>query len=86
MSTNPSENLVKVVTPESLWRAHQADHRVGKELARDASTLGLPTRICAEMGAHFVKTYFASKVLPGSLQAVRFLWSSRGKKLPELDA
>ncbi len=34
---------------------------VGKELVRDARYLGLATRICAEMGAHFVKTYFCEK-------------------------
>ena len=31
---------------------------VGKELARDARYLGLATRICAELGAQFVKTYY----------------------------
>ena len=30
---------------------------VGKELTRDARYLGLATRICAELGAQFVKTY-----------------------------
>ena len=31
---------------------------VGKELTRDARYLGLATRICAELGAQFVKTYY----------------------------
>ena len=31
---------------------------VGKELTRDARYLRLATRICAELGAHFVKTYY----------------------------
>jgi 3-hydroxy-5-phosphonooxypentane-2,4-dione thiolase len=31
---------------------------VGKALVRDAKYLSLATRICAEMGAHFVKTYY----------------------------
>nr|MCU0225525.1 3-hydroxy-5-phosphonooxypentane-2,4-dione thiolase [Acidobacteriota bacterium] len=31
---------------------------VGKELVRDARYLGLACRICAELGAHVVKTYF----------------------------
>src|SRR6266699_1368076 len=34
---------------------------VGKELVRDAKYLGLATRICAEMGAHIVKTYYCDK-------------------------
>lgn len=34
---------------------------VGKELVRDAKYLGLATRITAELGAHFVKTYFCDK-------------------------
>ncbi len=34
---------------------------VGKELVRDAKYLGLATRICAELGAQFVKTYFCEK-------------------------
>ena len=46
---------------------------VGKELARDARYLGLATRICAELGAQFVKTYYCAdglragdRGLPGS--------------------
>ena len=31
---------------------------VGKEMARDARYLGLASRICVEIGAHMVKTYF----------------------------
>src|SRR5438093_4765458 len=31
---------------------------VGKEMVRDARYLGLACRIAAELGAHFVKTYF----------------------------
>jgi putative autoinducer-2 (AI-2) aldolase len=41
---------------------------VGKEMVRDARYLGLACRISAEMGAHFVKTYYCdefSKVVEG---------------------
>ncbi|ANM30327.1 hypothetical protein ABI59_13225 [Acidobacteria bacterium Mor1] len=31
---------------------------VGKDMVRDARYLGLACRICAEIGAHFVKTYY----------------------------
>jgi 3-hydroxy-5-phosphonooxypentane-2,4-dione thiolase len=34
---------------------------VGKELTRDARYLRLATRICAELGAHVVKTYYCEK-------------------------
>jgi len=34
---------------------------VGKELTRDARYLRLATRICAELGAHFVKTYYCEE-------------------------
>src|ERR1700693_918394 len=60
---------------------------VGKELARDAKYLGLATRICAEMGAHVVKTYFCesgfARVTAGCPVPVLI---AGGKKLPELDA
>ena len=31
---------------------------VGKEMVRDARYLGLASRICVEMGAHIIKTYY----------------------------
>ena len=34
---------------------------VGKELVRDARYLGLATRICAELGAQVVKTYYCEE-------------------------
>jgi putative autoinducer-2 (AI-2) aldolase len=60
---------------------------VGKELVRDARYLGLATRICAELGAQVVKTYYCSegfeKVTAGCPVPVVM---AGGKKLPELDA
>jgi putative autoinducer-2 (AI-2) aldolase len=60
---------------------------VGKELVRDAKYLGLATRICAEMGAHLVKTYFCehgfARVAAGCPVP---LVIAGGKKLPEIDA
>src|SRR5439155_7002038 len=60
---------------------------VGKELARDARYLGLATRICAELGAQVVKTYYCEpgfeKVTAGCPVPVVM---AGGKKLPELDA
>ncbi len=60
---------------------------VGKEMVRDARYLGLATRVIAELGAHFVKTYFCEKgfdqVVAGCPVPVVI---AGGKKLPELDA
>ncbi len=60
---------------------------VGKELVRDARYLGLATRICAELGAQVVKTYFCEE---GFEQVVAGcpvpIVMAGGKKLPELDA
>jgi putative autoinducer-2 (AI-2) aldolase len=60
---------------------------VGKELVRDWKYLSLATRICAEMGAHFVKTYFCEKAFARVAAACPVpLVIAGGKKLPELDA
>lgn len=60
---------------------------VGKDMVRDARYLRLACRICAELGAHFVKTYY----VPGGFETVTAscpvpIVMAGGKKLPELDA
>jgi putative autoinducer-2 (AI-2) aldolase len=60
---------------------------VGKELTRDARYLGLATRICAELGAQFVKTYYVAEgfaqITAGCPVPVVM---AGGKKLPEREA
>ena len=60
---------------------------VGKELTRDARYLRLATRICAELGAHVVKTYYCAEgfdtVTAGCPVPIVM---AGGKKLPELEA
>lgn len=60
---------------------------VGKEMVRDARYLGLACRVVAELGAHFVKTYYCE---PGFETVVAGcpipVVIAGGKKLPELDA
>ena len=60
---------------------------VGKEMARDARYLGLACRVAAELGAHFVKTYYCEsgfeEVIAGTPVPVVI---AGGKKLPELEA
>ena len=81
-------NLVKVVDAGNRYGIPTlAVTGVGKDLVRDAKYLGLATRICAEMGAHFVKTYYCdagfSRVTAGCPVPVVI---AGGKKLPEYDA
>ena len=60
---------------------------VGSELTRDARYLGLATRICAELGAQLVKTYYCDegfeRVTAGCPVPIVM---AGGKKLPERDA
>jgi putative autoinducer-2 (AI-2) aldolase len=60
---------------------------VGKQLTRDARYLGLATRICAELGAQVVKTYYCAegfeRVTAGCPVPIVM---AGGKKLPELEA
>ena len=60
---------------------------VGKELTRDAQYLRLASRICAELGAQIVKTYYC----PEGFETVTAscpvpIVMAGGKKLPELEA
>jgi 3-hydroxy-5-phosphonooxypentane-2,4-dione thiolase len=60
---------------------------VGKTMTRDARYFRLACRICAELGAHFVKTYY----VPEDFETVTAscpvpVVMAGGKKLPELEA
>jgi len=60
---------------------------VGKDLARDARYLGLATRICAELGAQVVKTYYCDRGFEAVTAGCPVpIVMAGGKKLPELDA
>ena len=60
---------------------------VGKELVRDARYLSLATRICAENGAHVVKTYYCAADFEKVAAACPVpIVIAGGKKLPELAA
>jgi putative autoinducer-2 (AI-2) aldolase len=60
---------------------------VGRELTRDARYLRLAVRICAELGAHVVKTYYCAEDFDTvtSVCPVPVVMAG-GKKLSELDA
>ena len=60
---------------------------VGKDMKRDAQYFRLTCRMCAELGAHFVKTYY----VPEGFETVTAscpvpIVMAGGKKLPELEA
>jgi putative autoinducer-2 (AI-2) aldolase len=60
---------------------------VGKEMARDAKYMRLATRICAELGATYVKTYFVDKGFETVTAACPVpIVIAGGKKMPELEA
>ena len=60
---------------------------VGKDMVRDARYFRLACRICAELGAQFVKTYYIPegfKTITASCPVPIVM--AGGKKIPELDA
>jgi putative autoinducer-2 (AI-2) aldolase len=60
---------------------------VGKELVRDAKYFRLATRICAELGAHFVKTYYVGEGFETVTASCPVpIVMAGGKKIGELDA
>jgi len=59
---------------------------VGKELTRDANYIRLATRMCAELGAAFVKTYFVPGFETVTAACPVPIVIAGGKKLPELEA
>jgi putative autoinducer-2 (AI-2) aldolase len=60
---------------------------VGKQLTRDAKYIRLACRICAELGAQFVKTYYVDEGFDSVTASCPVpIVMAGGKKLPELDA
>jgi putative autoinducer-2 (AI-2) aldolase len=59
---------------------------VGRDMARDAKYLGLCCRIAAEIGAHFVKTYYCDDFESVVNSCPVPLVIAGGKKIPEREA
>jgi len=60
---------------------------VGKDMARDARYFRLATRICAELGAHYIKSYYVEdgfETVTASCPVPIVM--AGGKKIPERDA
>jgi len=86
--TKTIHNLTRIVdSGMAAGIATLAVTAVGREMARDQRYLGLATRICSELGAQFVKTYYCEegfeKVTAGCPVPIVI---AGGKKLPEADA
>jgi putative autoinducer-2 (AI-2) aldolase len=60
---------------------------VGKEMDRDARYFRLATRICAELGATYIKTYYINKGFETVTASCPVpIVMAGGKKIPEIDA
>lgn len=60
---------------------------VGKEMVRDAKYMRLAARICAELGAAYIKTYYVEKGFETVASSCPVpIVIAGGKKLPERDA
>jgi len=60
---------------------------VGKDMARDARYFRLACRICAELGAHIVKTYYIAEGFETVTASCPVpVVMAGGKKLPEIEA
>ena len=60
---------------------------VGKDMARDAKYFRLAARICAELGAQIVKTYYTAEDFETITSSCPVpIVIAGGKKIPELDA
>ncbi len=86
--TQSVHNLTRLVDAAQRYGvAVLAVTAVGRELVRDARYMRLATRICAELGATYVKTYYVEEgfdtVAAGCPVPIVI---AGGKKLPELEA
>jgi putative autoinducer-2 (AI-2) aldolase len=60
---------------------------VGKDMTRDARYFRLATRICAELGAHYIKSYYIEEGFETVTASCPVpIVMAGGKKIPELDA
>jgi putative autoinducer-2 (AI-2) aldolase len=81
-------NMTRLVDMGSRYGiATLAVTAVGKELVRDARYMRLATRICAELGATYVKTYYVEQDFDTVTASCPVpIVIAGGKKIPELDA
>ncbi|MEJ2182019.1 MAG: 3-hydroxy-5-phosphonooxypentane-2,4-dione thiolase [Nitrospirota bacterium] len=81
------QNLARLIDEGTRWGIPVlAVTAVGKDMVRDARYLALACRIAAELGAHFVKTYYCDDFERVVQTCPVPLVMAGGKKLPEPDA
>ena len=82
------KNIIKLVDEGTRYGIPTlAVTGVGKEMARDARYFSLASRIAAEIGAQFVKTYYVENGFEKVTASCPVpIVIAGGKKLPELDA
>jgi putative autoinducer-2 (AI-2) aldolase len=81
-------NLIKLIDTGTRYGIPtMAVTGVGKDMVRDARYFGLATRIAAELGAHYVKSYFVEEGFERMTAGCPVpIVIAGGKKLPELEA
>lgn len=81
-------NIIKLIdTGQRYGIPTLAVTGVGKSMERDARYFGLATRIAAEIGAHYVKSYFVEEGFERVCAACPVpIVIAGGKKLPEIEA
>lgn len=86
--TQSVHNLTRLVDMANRYGiATLAVTAVGKDMTRDARYMRLATRICAELGATYVKTYYVAEDFDTVTASCPVpIVIAGGKKLPELDA
>ncbi|MCX8053172.1 MAG: 3-hydroxy-5-phosphonooxypentane-2,4-dione thiolase [Armatimonadetes bacterium] len=86
--TQSVHNMTRLVDMGSRYGiATLAVTAVGRELVRDARYMRLATRVCAELGATYVKTYYVDKDFDTVTASCPVpIVIAGGKKLPELEA
>jgi putative autoinducer-2 (AI-2) aldolase len=83
------ENLSKIVDEGNNYGIPVlAVTAVGREMVRDARYLGLASRICVEIGAHMIKTYYCGPDFDKVVEACGKIpvVIAGGKKIEEKDA
>jgi putative autoinducer-2 (AI-2) aldolase len=85
--TESIENMVRLIDLGNRYGIPVfAVTAVGKEMKRDAQYFRLACRICAELGAQFIKTYYVEGFDTVAASCPVPLVMAGGKKLPELEA
>ncbi|STQ09107.1 aldolase [Enterobacter cloacae] len=80
-------NIIKLVDAGHATDARAGVTGVGKDMARDARYFSLASRIAAEMGAQFVKTYYVDEGFEKVTASCPVpIVIAGGKKLPEHEA